>query len=77
MNSSYIMALTSKEKTIIITSHLISLYSEMIEEGKIPQNQSVIDFLMKNIPKEHKPDLSIDLIDDVFSFISSRPMELS
>ncbi|HEX5457448.1 MAG TPA: hypothetical protein VFX64_03580 [Candidatus Nitrosotalea sp.] len=71
------MALTSKEKTIIITSHLISLYSEMIEEGKIPQNQSVIDFLMKNIPNEHKPDLSIDLIDDVFSFISSRPMELS
>ena len=77
MNSSYIMALTSKEKTIVITSHLISLYSEMIEEGKIPQNQSVIDFLMKNIPKEYKPDLSIDLIDDVFSFISSRPMELS
>jgi hypothetical protein len=49
----------------------------MIEEGKIPQNQSVIDFLMKNIPKEYKPDLSIDLIDDVFIFISSRPMELS
>ncbi|HZS74126.1 MAG TPA: hypothetical protein VFA69_06445 [Candidatus Nitrosotalea sp.] len=71
------MALTSREKTIIITSHLISLYSEMIEEGKIPQNQSVIDFLMKTIPKEYKPDLSIDLIDDVFMFISSRPMELS
>ena len=71
------MTLTSREKTIIITSHLVSLYSEMIEEGKIPQNQSVIDFLMKNIPKEYKPDLSIDLIDDVFTFISSRPMELS
>jgi len=71
------VALTSREKTIIITSHLISLYSEMIEEGKIPQNQSVIDFLMKTIPKEYKPDLSIDLIDDVFMFISSRPMELS
>lgn len=77
MSSNDTMALTSKEKTIVITSHLISLYSEMIEEGKIPQNQSVIDFLMKNIPTEYKPDLSIDLIDDVFSFISSRPMELS
>ena len=71
------MTLSSREKTIIITSHLISLYSEMVEEGKIPQNQSVIDFLMKNIPNEHKKDLSMDLIDDVFAFISSRPMELS
>jgi len=33
--------------------------------------------LMKNIPNEHKKDLSMDLIDDVFAFISSRPMELS
>ena len=71
------MTLSSREKTIIITSHLVSLYSEMAEKGKIPQNQSIIDFLMKNIPKEHKPDLSMDLIDDVFAFISSRPMELS
>ena len=71
------MTLSSREKTIIITSHLVSLYSEMDEEGKIPQNQSVIDFLMKNIPNEHKKDLSMDLIDDVFAFISSRPMELS
>ena len=71
------MTLSSREKTIVITSHLISLYSEMIEEGKIPQNQSVIDFLMKSIPQEFKSELSIDLIDDVFTFISSRPMELS
>ena len=71
------MTLTNREKTIIITSHLVSLYSEMIEQGKIPQNQSVIDFLMKSIPKEYKSDLSIDLIDDVFTFIASRPMELS
>ena len=71
------MALSSREKTIIITSHLVSLYSQMVEDGKIPQNQSVIDFLMKNIPNEHKKDLSMDLIDDVFAFISSRPMELS
>ena len=71
------MALSSREKTIIIMSHLVSLYSEMAEEGKIPQNQSVIDFLMKNIPSEYKKDLSMDLIDDVFAFISSRPMELS
>jgi hypothetical protein len=71
------MTLSNREKTVIITSHLVSLYSEMIEEGKIPQNQSVIDFLMKNIPPEYKSEISMDLIDDVFAFISSRPMELS
>ena len=71
------MTLSSREKTIIITSHLVSLYSETADEGKIPPNQSVIDFLLKNFPKEHKSDLSMDLIDDVFAFISSRPMELS
>ncbi|MGI0061778.1 MAG: hypothetical protein ACREBA_04915 [Nitrosotalea sp.] len=71
------MTLSNREKTLIITSHLVSLYSQMIEDGKIPQSQSVIDFLMKNIPQEYKSELSIDLIDDVFTFISSRPMELS
>ena len=71
------MVLTSREKTVIIVSHLVSTYSEMMEDGKIPQNQSVIDFLMKNIPQEYKPHLSIEIIDDVFNFISNKPMELS
>ena len=71
------MVLTSREKTGIIISHLVSLYSEKMEEGKISHGQSVIDFIMKNIPQEYKSDISMDLIDDVFNFISSRPMELS
>ena len=71
------MTLTSREKTAIIISHLISLYSENMKEGKISQGQSVIDFIMKNIPQEYKSDLSIEIIDEVFNFISSRPMELS
>ncbi len=71
------MVLSNKEKTIVIVSHLVSLYSEKAEEGNIPQNQSVIDFIIKNIPVQYKADLSMDLIDDVFAFIGSRPMELS
>lgn len=71
------MALTSREKTSIIVSHLVSLYSEKLEQGKISQGQSVIDFIMKNIPQEYKSDLSIEIIDDVFNFIASKPMELS
>ena len=71
------MVLTSREKTAIIISHLVSLYSEKMDEEKITQGQSVIDFIVKNIAQEYKSDISIDLIDDVFNFISSRPMELS
>ena len=71
------MVLTNREKTSIIVSHLVSLYSEKLEQGKISQGQSVIDFIMKNIPQEYKSDLSIEIIDDVFNFIASKPMELS
>ena len=71
------MTLTSREKMSIIISHLVSLYSEKMEQGDISHGQSVIDFIMKNIPQEYKSGLSIDLIDDVFNFIASRPMELS
>ena len=71
------MTLTSKEKTAIIVSHLVSAYSEKMERSEIPQGQSVIDFIIKNIPQEFKSDISIDVIDDVINFISSRPMELS
>ena len=71
------MTLNNREKTGIIISHLISLYSEQTNEGKIPQNQSVIDFILKNTPEAYKPELSMELIDDVYSFISSQSMELS
>ena len=71
------MVLTNREKTVIIDSHLVSLYSDELEKGKIPEGQSVIDFIMKNIPQEYKSNISMDLIDDVFNFITSRPMELS
>ena len=71
------MVLTGREKTVIIVSHLVSIYSEKTEKEEIPIGQSVIDFIIKNIPQEFKSDISMDVIDDVFNFISSRPMELS
>jgi len=71
------MVLSNREQTLIIVSHLVSLYAEKMEEGKISQGQSVIDFIIKNIPQEYKSDMSMDVIDDVFNFIASRPMELS
>jgi len=69
--------LTNKEKVIILISQAISAYSARMQEGKIPEHQSVIDFILKNMPTEFKSELSMDVIDAVFSFISNNHMELS
>ena len=71
------LTLTNREKIIISISNSITLYSQKLQEGTIPQNQSVIDFILKTIPESSKSELSMDLIDDVFSFISNSHMELS
>ena len=71
------MGLTNKEKILILISQAISAYSLKMQEGKIPEHQSVIDFISKNMPKEYKSELSMELIDDVFSFVSNNHMELS
>ena len=71
------MTLTNREKIIISISNAITSYSQKLQEGTLPQNQSVIDFILKTIPENSKSELSMDLIDDVFSFISNSHMELS
>ena len=71
------MTLTNREKIAILISQAMTLYSMRMQEGKIDERQSVIDFVLKNTPQEYKTSLSIELIDDVFAFISSSNMELS
>jgi hypothetical protein len=72
-----LLTLASREKIIVLISNAITLYSQKLQEGMIPQNQSVIDFILKTIPENSRSELSMELIDDVFSFISSSHMELS
>jgi len=71
------LTLTGKEKIIVSISNAITLYSQKLQEGALPQNQSVIDFILKTIPESLRSELSMGLIDDIFSFISSSHMELS
>jgi hypothetical protein len=71
------MTLTNREKMAILISQGITLYSIRMQNGKIDKHQSVIDFVLKNTPQEYKTNLSIELIDDVFAFVSSSNMELS
>ena len=72
-----LLTLVSREKTIILISNAIALYSQKLRESALPQNQSIIDFILKTIPESSRSELSMEVIDDVFSFISNSHMELS
>ena len=41
-----------------------------MEGGSMPQNQTIVDFVLKAIPDDLKSELSMELIDDVISQIS-------
>lgn len=71
------MTLTNREKMAILISQAMTLYSMRLQDSKIDEHQSVIDFVLKNTPQEYRTSLSIELIDDVFAFVSSSNMELS
>jgi len=71
------MTLSKKEKTAIFISNAITLYSSKMQDEKAQEYQSVIDFILKNTPEEFRTDLSIELIDDVFAFISEQHMKVS
>ena len=64
------MTLSNREKLIVLITNAITLYSKKMEEGNLPSNQSVVDYVLKSIPEDLKPEMSIELIDDVFSQIS-------
>ncbi len=71
------MSLTDKEKIVILISQAMTLYSVYMQEGKIPEHQSIVDFVLKSMPEQYKPRLNMELIDDIMAFISSNNMELS
>ena len=64
------MPLTNREKLIVLIANAITLYSKKMEDGSIPQNQSIVDFVRIAIPEDLKSELSMELIDDVISQIS-------
>ncbi|MEE3212943.1 MAG: hypothetical protein VX209_00260 [Thermoproteota archaeon] len=62
--------MNSKEKAISHIASAIAVYSVKKEEGTIPDNVSMIDFISKTIPDEIENEISIELIDEIFDYIS-------
>jgi len=65
------MALTNKEKMVAIISNGIAVFSLLQERDEIPQNTTMYDFILKVVPKDVKKELSVELIDEVFHYVTS------
>ena len=69
------MVLSEKEKAICLISNAIAAYSLYTEKGSLPDNISLIDFIVKVIPDEIKSEISVELIDEVFEYVSKSRMD--
>ena len=65
------MTLTEKEKLVAIISNGIAVFSLLQERDSLPENTSMYDFVLKVIPEDLKSELSAELIDEVFQYVTS------
>lgn len=64
------MALSKKEKIVALISNGIAVYSLYQERDSLPENTTMFDFILKAIPDDLKSELTPELIDEVFDFVS-------
>ncbi len=65
------MTLTNKEKMVAIIANGIAVFSLLQERDDLPKNTTMYDFVLKIIPEDIKSELSIELIDEIFQYVSS------
>ena len=65
------MTLSDKEKMIAIISNGIAVFSLLQERDELPKNTTMYDFVLKVIPEDIKSELNIELVDEVFQYVSS------
>ena len=62
--------LNKKEMVIAHIASAITVYSIRQNTDSLPKNVSMVDFILKTVPADIKPDVTMDLIDYVFSYVS-------
>ena len=63
--------MTIREKTVAIISNGIAVYSLLQERDDLPENTTMYDFVLKVVPNDIRPKLNIELIDEVFQYVTS------
>ena len=53
-------------------SNAVTVYSTyMKDENTIPQNKSIIQFILESLPGELKENLSMEIIEEVLNYVTS------
>ena len=65
------MTLSDKEKLVAVISNGVSVFSLLQEREELPQNVTMYGFVLKVIPEDLKEGLSVELIDEVFQYVTS------
>jgi len=65
------VTLTDKEKMVAIISNGIAVFSLLQEREELPKNTTMYDFVLKVVPEDIKSELSVELIDEVFQYVTS------
>ncbi len=65
------MTLSDKEKMVAIISNGIAVFILLQERDELPKNTTMYDFVLKVIPEDIKSELNIELVDEVFQYVSS------
>lgn len=65
------MTLSDKEKLVAVISNGVSVFSLLQEREELSQNVTMYDFVLKVIPEDLKEGLSVELIDEVFQYVTS------
>jgi len=63
--------LNTKEKAIAHIANAITVFSMQQNTSQLPKNISMVDFILKTVPEDVKQDVTMELIDSVFSYISA------
>jgi len=63
--------LNIKEKTIAHIASAITVFSMQQNTNQLPKNISMVDFILKTVPEDIKQDVTMELIDSVFLYVSA------
>jgi len=60
-----------KEKVIAHIASAITVFSMQQNTNQLPKNISMVDFILKTVPEDIKQDVTMELIDSIFLYVSA------
>ena len=60
-----------KEKAIAHVANAVTVFSMQQNTNQLSKNISMVDFILKTMPEDIKQDVTMELIDSIFSYISA------